>query len=226
MGSILGRMLDRLVAKELGQPSSWVGRFVLGPLWNRRNSALNDLALERLALSPDDRVLEIGFGPGYLLGGMAKRVVRGGLAGIDVSRAMVSYSHRRHRSLVRQGRLDLRCGKAEALPFASTSFTKIVSVNSIFYWADPRAAFAEMARVLEEDGQIVLVFTDRASLEQKRFARQGLHLVDPAGVNAMLDAASFETSEVSKQADRHRSFWCIVGRRKSFAPSRPRGCSS
>lgn len=214
-GAMFGDMFDRLSARELGRPSSWVGRFILGPLWNRRNRALNDVALQRLTLSADDRVLEIGFGPGYLIGLIASRVERGRIAGIDASAAMVGYARRGHRSLVRAGRLDLRCGAVESLPFASNSFTQVVSVNSIFYWTDPGAAFAEMGRVLTEDGRVVLVFTDKGSLERRGFSRHGLNLVKPAEVAGMLEEIGFEVSEASQHVDTHRHFWCIVARRRS-----------
>ncbi len=56
--------LGKFIAKQLGNPSAIVGNLILAPLWNRRNSALNDLAFDNLALSSQDRVLEVGFGGG------------------------------------------------------------------------------------------------------------------------------------------------------------------
>lgn len=60
--------LSRFIAQQLGRPSGIVGKFILGPVWNKRNLALNDVAFDNLALSLHDRVLEVGFGGGYLLG--------------------------------------------------------------------------------------------------------------------------------------------------------------
>ena len=55
-------MFAQFVAGQLGHPSGVIGRWLLGPLWNRRNRPLNDVSLARLALRADDRVLEVGFG--------------------------------------------------------------------------------------------------------------------------------------------------------------------
>ena len=52
-------MMAKYVAGQLTAPSGVVGRWILAPLWNRRNSALNDFAFGSLALQPCDRVLEV-----------------------------------------------------------------------------------------------------------------------------------------------------------------------
>ena len=82
--------LDRFVAQQLHSPSTVVGRLVLGRLWNRRNRALNGAAFEALALRPGDRVLEVGFGGGYLLGRMVAAVADGFVAGVGVAGHVVS----------------------------------------------------------------------------------------------------------------------------------------
>jgi hypothetical protein len=38
-------ILQRYLAGLLSRPTGIVGRFVLGPLWNRRNAALDDVTL-------------------------------------------------------------------------------------------------------------------------------------------------------------------------------------
>ena len=76
--------LSKLIARQLSNPTSVIGHLIAGPLWNRRNSRLNDAAFEALGLTPDDRVLEIGFGGDYLMGRMAAIVTAGFLAGVDV----------------------------------------------------------------------------------------------------------------------------------------------
>jgi len=57
-----------------------------GACLNRMNYSMNTLALEVLQLSPDDHVLEIGFGGGELMTRMASAVTRGRIAGADFDR--------------------------------------------------------------------------------------------------------------------------------------------
>jgi ubiquinone/menaquinone biosynthesis C-methylase UbiE len=103
-------MSARFIAQQLGHPSGAIGRWILGPLWNRRNRALNDVSLEQLALQADDRVLEVGFGGGYLLGRMAPLVTDGFIGGVDISAAMVEQGRARYRALIQAGKMDLKVG--------------------------------------------------------------------------------------------------------------------
>jgi SAM-dependent methyltransferase len=203
-------MSARLLATQLGRPSKLAGRLILAPVWNRRNVTLNDAALERLALKPDGRVLEVGFGGGYLLGRIAEAVTAGFVAGVDASEAMVAYSKRHLQSLVGLGRLEVCCARAEALPYPTERFDKVCSVNSLFYWSDARQALGECARVLKAGGVMVLCFTAKESLQNKRFARRGLALYDPGDVQAMMESTGFAEVTTELLADRHRRFWCMT----------------
>ena len=202
-------MFARFVASQLSNPAGPIGRLLLGRLWNVRNRALNDATFEALALQPDDHVLEVGFGGGYLLGRLATVLPAGALAGVDRSPTMVRYAARRHRRLIGTGKLDLRCAPADALPYPAAAFTKACTVNSIFYWPDAAAAFLELRRVLQPAGLLVVCFTCRESLERKDFAAHGLRLYDVEDVESLLSAADFGAIGATRAADAHRRFWCV-----------------
>jgi ubiquinone/menaquinone biosynthesis C-methylase UbiE len=204
-------MLARALAKQLAYPSGVLGRLMLAPLWNRRNTALNDAAFDGLALRPHDRVLEVGFGGGYLLGRMAAVVTEGFLAGVDASPAMVALCQKRYRALIETGDLELKCAKAEALPYPPASFNKVCTVNSIFYWESAPQAISELRRVLEENGALVLCFTCKDSVEDRRFARHGMTLYDAGDIDPMMTAAGFRELSFTHSSDQHRELWFVVG---------------
>jgi ubiquinone/menaquinone biosynthesis C-methylase UbiE len=206
-------MLAKFLAKQLSNPSGIFGKLVLAPLWSKRNSALNDVAFESLALHPHDRVLEVGFGGGYLLGRMAAVVTDGFLAGVDVSPAMVGFCEKRYRSLVEAGKLELKCAKAESLPYPSGHFTKACTVNSIFYWENAPQAISELYRALEAGGMLVMCFTCKRCIEDKKFARHGVALYEVDQVCQMMESAGFCEIGMTRASDRHREFLCVIGRK-------------
>ena len=206
-------MSAKFVAQQLSHPAGAIGRWILGPLWNRRNRPLNDVSLAQLDLHSADRVLEVGFGGGYLLGCMSALITNGFIGGVDVSATMVEQCRARYRMLIQAGKLDLKVGTADRLPYPAAHFTKAVSVNSIFYWPDAPSAIAELARVLDVHGRLVLCFTDKDSLQQKDFARHGLTLYNAADVQHLLEDNGFHAINVTRHADRHRSFWCVTALR-------------
>jgi len=206
-------MLAKLQARQLGHPSGLIGRLVLAPMWNRRNSPLNDVAFERLALRPDDRVLEVGFGGGYLIGRMAAVVTEGRLAGVDVSQAMVDVCSKRFHALIETGRLDLQCSSVESLPYPDGHFDKACTVNSIFYWPDAQQAICELSRVLEPGGRLVMCLTCPESLEGKSFSQHGLRLYQAEQVEQMMRTADLAQVNGTRHGDRHRQFWSMVGQK-------------
>jgi SAM-dependent methyltransferase len=181
----------------------------LAPLWNRRNATLNDAALQALALSADDRVLEVGFGGGYLLERMAATVTRGLVAGADASPGMAARCRRRFKAGLDAGRLDVRCATAQDLPFGDEAFGKAVSVNSLFYWPDAAAGVRELARVLAPGGRVVLCLTCRECMESRLIGRV-VQLWDAPGLRLLAMTAGFRVSSMERLADRHRQYWRLI----------------
>lgn len=196
-------MLSRWLARQFANPTQlWAG--ALARLWNHHNRALNDTALAALELAPGERALEIGFGGGYLLNRMNRLLGSGSLSGVDISPAMVAYCRRRFKEA------DLRCAAVDALPFPSGRFSKIVSVNSIFYWPEPAAGLAELRRVCCPGGRLVLVFTDRFSLQNRPFSKGGIRLFSGEEVDAMLKSAGYTPLHLDRHFDGKRIYWCSV----------------
>lgn len=208
-----GMTMNKLLANQLGNPTGIVGK-IAGFLWNRRNAALNDTVLALLALQPGDRVLDIGFGGGYLLNRMSTAVTGGLLAGVDVSPAMVAYAEKRYRKAVSAGNLDLRCAAAESLPYPDGHFTRVCSVNSIFYWQNVELGIHEIRRVLEAGGKVVLCFTCKASIENKGFAKN-IHLYEPGEMEQIMAEDGFLDIHTAFFSDRYRQYLCISGEKGS-----------
>ncbi len=204
----------KLVASQLLKPSGLVGKVILPRVFNRRNVALNDLTLESLALAAEDRVLELGFGGGYLLGRMSAVVTLGLIAGVDSSPLMAAFCARQYRSLVRAGRLEIGCASAGALPYPSGFFSKACSVNTIFYFPDAPRAISELGRVLEEDGRLAICFTAKKYLENRKFARNGLTLYEAEEVQGLMELAGFSEIRMIPGSDRWREFLCAVGKKQ------------
>jgi SAM-dependent methyltransferase len=63
---------------------------------------------------------------------------------------------RRNRRAIAAGRVDLRQGVAEALPFPDGSFDKALQVHTLYFYSDLGRACQEVARVLRPGGRAVM----------------------------------------------------------------------
>jgi ubiquinone/menaquinone biosynthesis C-methylase UbiE len=145
-------MLQRLF-RQFSGPQGPLGH-VAGWFMERKNPPGNAWLVELLDAGPEDRVLEIGFGPGLAVERNAARAAF--VAGVDHSPLMVRKAARRVRGALREGRVDLREGTVEALPFADGSFTRAMALNSLQFWPSAEAGLRELHRVLAPGGRLAL----------------------------------------------------------------------
>jgi ubiquinone/menaquinone biosynthesis C-methylase UbiE len=106
--------------------------------------------LDRMRLAPDDNVLDVGCGAGWLERLIAEQVPEGRIVGVDVSDEMVRRA-RRNNAEIENAMFVI--GEAEEVPWDASFFTQAISVEAAYYWPDPRAALREIHRVLREGGR-------------------------------------------------------------------------
>jgi len=160
------------------------------------------LALEMLDPRPGERVLEVGFGGGGLL---AASISAGAVTvGVDISEEMVARARRRFPGA------ELHCARAERLPLADASVSKAVSLNSLYFWADPAAAFAELARVTSPGGRLVVGFEPAEELRKWPGHRHGFRLFDVAEAAGRMRRAGFEAIEEKWGRGRKPDLFCCL----------------
>lgn len=152
----------------------------------------------------DQRVLDVGCGTGVLAAALADRGVR--VAGVDPSAEMLGAARP-----ATDGAVDLRLGRAEALPFDDGSFDRVV-FRLVIHLVDLPRALREAARVLVPRGRVAIAtfspehfdrywlntfFPDVLAIDRERFAT-------PAQLAEGLGAAGFEPPRVRTLRQRGR----------------------
>jgi SAM-dependent methyltransferase len=156
------RVLDKDVIGQAHHPRGAAGSVTAWEMAHRpSNRQRNRWVVSLLNVQPADRVLEIGFGPGLAIAGLA-RAGAGHVYGIDHSDVMLRRASRRNAAAIRAGRVTLVNAPAEHLPPALNGpFDVIVAVNSLGFWPAPAERLAELRQRLAPGGRIAVVSQPR-----------------------------------------------------------------
>jgi ubiquinone/menaquinone biosynthesis C-methylase UbiE len=119
-----------------GRPRGVLGR-VGGIVMAKTNEPCGAWVTDLLEVAANDRVLEVGFGPGVIIQRLSKLASAGHVAGIDPSQEMVEQAIARNATAIKEGRVELRRGSVEDLPFDDDTFDKALAINSMQVWPDP-----------------------------------------------------------------------------------------
>jgi SAM-dependent methyltransferase len=183
-----------ILMRTFGHPRGLLGRLG-GIIMARANYRHAAWVIDLLDLQETDTVLEVGFGPGVAIQLLAESARH--VAGVDPSAEMLRLAARRNAESTGTGRVDLRQGSADDLPFPAESFAKALAINSMQVWPDPSAGLREIWRVLKPGGTVALAFTAYSG-QQKR------------GVPDVIAAAGFSDCRL---VETDQAFCVIAARR-------------
>jgi ubiquinone/menaquinone biosynthesis C-methylase UbiE len=162
-------LIAPIFMRMFGRPQGFLGRLG-GLIMARMNRKCAAEVIDLLDIQPYDSVLEVGFGPGVGIQLLASSASAGYVAGIDDSNEMVEQARARNADGIAHGRIDLRHGPVEHLPFADHTFDKALAINSMQVWPDAAAGLLAMRRVIKAGGTIALGFTPYAGQSKSALA--------------------------------------------------------
>jgi ubiquinone/menaquinone biosynthesis C-methylase UbiE len=182
------------VVAQFHHPTGFWGR-VAGTIMAHRPSNRERAVwtVSLLDIQRDDRVLEIGFGPGVAIQRAAAIATEGLIVGIDHSETMVRQAWKRNEKAIREGTVDLKRASVSNLPSFDGPFDKIFAINSMGFWEQPVERLEELRGLLRAGGLIAIAEQPRlpgatdqtareagerivAALEQAGFARVRLEI--------------------------------------------------
>lgn len=157
---MIPRWIVRRLVSQGGRPRGVVGAATAWTMAHRPSNVLRSLwVVSLLAPGPDDRVLEVGFGPGVAIAALAKRA--GHVYGIDHSALMVRRARRRNAAAVRAGRVELWQASVAEPPRFGAPLDAIVAVNTLGHWPAPEERLVELRGLLRPGGRIAVVSQPR-----------------------------------------------------------------
>ncbi|MCW3839095.1 methyltransferase domain-containing protein [Micromonospora yasonensis] len=177
--------------------------------WDAVSAELNEALLTAAGINPDDRVLDLGCGNGQTTRLAARRARDGSATGVDLSGPMLQAA-RTHAAGEGLTNVRFEQGDVQVYRFPPGEFDVALSRGGLTFFADPAAAFTNIAHALRPGGRLAFTcaravgdqqwFTvfmtalagrvprsdPRATYEPGMFS-----LADPQRIDELLTAAGF-----------------------------------
>jgi ubiquinone/menaquinone biosynthesis C-methylase UbiE len=178
------------IARQSSRPSGLLGRMLVRVMASE-TAAFNREVLAALGALDGERILEVGFGHGRTLAELATALPGASFAGLDVSADAEQVAHHRCRAFIEAGRVELRVGDSASLPWPAATFDRAYAVHTMYFWPEPARDLAELRRVLQPGGTLVLGFRERTPAAEASFPPPTYRFYTVEEVRAMLLAAGF-----------------------------------
>lgn len=133
-------------------------------------------------------VLDVASGDGVLAELLCRRATS--VTCLDRSEAVIAAARRR---LAHRGNVAFEVGDMHALPFADRSFDQVFLLHALTYSRAPETAVAEAARVLRQDGRLIVATLARHTHEATVAAYDHVNLgFEPAELVQWLDDSGLD----------------------------------
>jgi SAM-dependent methyltransferase len=163
-------------------------------------------------VGPRDRVLDIGCGAGQTSRDAARLAAQGSVLGVDISADLLAVARRRAAD---EGlsNVAFEQGDAQAHPFPPAAFDLCISRFGVMFFADPKTAFANIARGLRPGARLAWMVWQGEQRNEWATALQralppgtiptgaaalAFSLGDPAAATGLLTAADFTAIEFAE----------------------------
>jgi ubiquinone/menaquinone biosynthesis C-methylase UbiE len=150
---------------------------------------MNAFALSKLNLEPTDHVLEIGFGGGLTLSPLLEATAF--VAGLDHSHDVIAWAKRRFSKHISSGRADFRQGDVGTIPFGASTFDKVCTINTVYFWTSLESGFAEIYRVSKPRGRVVIGFLPKERMDRMGMPEDIFRTRSPQEVVSAITKAGF-----------------------------------
>ncbi|MEL7220288.1 MAG: methyltransferase domain-containing protein [Bacteroidota bacterium] len=142
------------------------------------NRSMTIASINAMQLKTDDTVPEIGHGNCGHLPLILERANNINFKGLEVCETMYQLAQQQQQAFVTSGQATFYHYDGKKIPLSDHAVNKIMTINTVYFWEDPKTFLAEIQRVLKKEGLLVIAFAQKAFMQQILFVSEKFKLYD------------------------------------------------
>jgi ubiquinone/menaquinone biosynthesis C-methylase UbiE len=170
------------------------------------HSDITEQTLALMDIQSADRILDLGCGTGWASRRMARLAPNGEVVGLDLANEMLRRGEEASSAFKN---VRYVWGSAENIPEADNAFSKVLSVESFYYYADQGKALDELRRVMAPGARLFILINlykdNHYSLRWQTELKVPVQALSEAEYKALLEKHGFKNVETRRIPDRSPS---------------------
>lgn len=195
-------MLRAFIASQFKKPTGLFGIFSANRMV-KINQGNYDRLISDLELQPQDKILEIGYGPGIGIRMIAEQCTTCTIHGIDFSGLMHKRASNYNKSHIDEGRVQLQHGDFLTAAVVINDYDKIFCLNVVYFWNELNSPFTKVYSLLKEGGWFHIYMADKNSLVKMNTPDSVFNKYSIEQVEEALKQTGFTVVEHTKEKNGH-----------------------
>ncbi|MBN3555832.1 class I SAM-dependent methyltransferase [Fictibacillus nanhaiensis] len=151
--------IKEYVDQNYQTPKGLIGTYIVEKMV-RQHKPETEWTIKLLGLQNQDCVLELGCGAGYAIQMISEKYQVQEIVGIDLSATAIRSATARNKKSINNQKAKLLEANFNNLPFQDNMFTKLYSIQTIYFWNEIDSIVSEIYRVLKPGGIVVITFSN------------------------------------------------------------------
>ena len=197
----------KYVGKNFGNPNGIIGK-LFTKLMNIMNQKQYKAILDNINLFPNNVILDIGFGNGYLIKKLFKKNVEINIYGIEISNDMIKIVTHKLKNYIKMNYLKLTLEGIEQTSFENNTFDKICTVNTFYFWNELEKCFSEIKRILKPNGIFLNAIYTKDYLDKIVYTKYGFKKYTVDEIKKITEKNGMKVNEIIEI--KKNKAYCII----------------
>jgi ubiquinone/menaquinone biosynthesis C-methylase UbiE len=141
----------------------------------------------------------------------------GVIEGVDFSETMVEMAKKKNIMHIKTGKVKIHLDDFDHIHFDENCFEKIFTVNTIYFWKNPKKTISKIYWLLKPGGKLFIGLHEKSEMEKMPLNRSVFKYYSMQDLKELLSVhGSFDNVNIISKNGKRKTCYCAVGTRLGY----------